>query len=98
MNKYQLLRMFPPKLISKITGDDIYFYTISHRCDNKKMIRFRKEQDGTFDMKGMGFTLGSFEFKHQIQEIIDKANGEKWDDVIDMINSGNVVIEDIKSN
>jgi len=49
-------------------------------------------------MKGMGFTLGSFEFKHQIQEIINKANGEKWDDVINMINSGNVVIEDIKGN
>ena len=107
MSKYQELLQNPPRVRSSIKKNvkEIIFYTVSCMCDNRHTIRFSKNDDGEFQMSGMGFALSNWQFglrpftqggikPFEIEWEADKGN---WTDVIEMINSGTEKIERIIS-
>lgn len=97
MTKYQELRHNAPILTIKEDAKEVIFTTISTMCDNVHYMKFKKNSEGEFKMNGMGNSLSNWQMKHQPYEIEWKADDQKWDDVIKMINSGTSVIESVKS-
>ena len=97
MDKYQKLRMNPPKLTVKKEAREVIFTVISCMCDNVYYLSFKKNNDGDFKMSGNGFALSNFSMKHPIHDIEWEADENMWGGVIAMINSGTSVVEEVKS-
>jgi len=97
MDKYQKLRMNPPKLTVKKEAREVIFTVISCMCDNVYYLSFKKNNDGDFKMSGNGFALSNFQMKHPIHDIEWEADENEWGGVIAMINSGTSVVEEVKS-
>ena len=97
MDKYQKLRMNPPKLTVKKGAREVIFTVISCMCDNVHHITLKKNADGDFKMYGNGFSLSNWQFKHEIHDIEWEADANEWGGVIAMINSGTSVVEEVKS-
>ena len=97
MSKYRELRLNPPKLTIKKDAKEIMFHMVSVMCDNKSLIRLRKDGNGEFKLNGMGQSLSNFQWKHQPYEIEWEADLGEWGGVIAMINSGTEVIESVAS-
>jgi hypothetical protein len=99
MSKYDELRKNPPSVVKDIKKDakEVIFYVVSCMCDNKYTLRLKKNDEGEFKMSGMGFALSNFQFKHKPFEIEWEADGNEWDRVATMINSGTSVIEKVIS-
>ena len=109
ISQYDKLRNNPPKLEIKKDAKEVIFYVVSCMCDNKYNLRLRKNDNGEFKMSGMGYSLSNFQFglehrrlnmrQGRIEpfEIEWEADNENWIDVINMINSGTVLIEKVIS-
>ena len=66
-------------------------------CDNVGHLTFKRNGDNDFKMNGNGFSISNWQMKNEKHEIEWTADGEKWSDVIKMINSGTSVIESVIS-
>jgi hypothetical protein len=97
MSKFSELRQNKPKLTIKEGAREVIFKTISCMCDNVGYLRFKRTEGGDLKMSGNGYSLSNWQFKFQVHEIEWAADGEEWDEVINMINSGTSVIEEVKS-
>lgn len=97
MDKYQELRMNPPKLSIKGGAREVIFKTISCMCDNVGYLRFKKNDEGDFKLDGMGFAISNWQMNHPQHEIEWMADEERWDEVISMINSGTSKVESVTS-
>ena len=65
----------------------ILVFTTIDPMDNKHLLRLeRKELD--FKLSGCGSSLRNWQFKYDIYEIEFAADDDRWDYVINMINSG----------
>ena len=96
-SKYNELRTYKPKLEIKKDAKEVVFKTVSCMCDNVHYISFKKNENGEFKMSGGGSSLSNWQMKHQIFEIVWEADEQNWTKVIEMINSGTAVIENVKS-
>lgn len=97
MSKYIELKQNPPVIKIVKGSKEVIFTTVSCMCDNIHYLKFRKNGDGEFKMSGNGHSLSNWQMKHPIHEIEWKADEEKWDEVIKMINTGTEVIEKVIS-
>jgi hypothetical protein len=97
MSKFSELRQNKPKLTIKEGAREVIFKTISCMCDNVGYLRFKRTEEGDLKMSGNGYSLSNWQFKFQVHEIEWAADGDGWDEVINMINSGTSVIEEVKS-
>jgi hypothetical protein len=97
MSKFSELRQNKPKLTIKEGAREVIFKTISCMCDNVGYLRFKRTEEGDLKMSGNGYSLSNWQFKFQVHEIEWAADGGEWDEVINMINSGTSVIEEVKS-
>lgn len=97
MSQYKNLRLNPPKLTVKENAKEVIFKTISCMCDNVGYLRFKKNDDGEFKLDGMGYAVSNWQMENPKHEIEWKADEGVWDRVVQMINSGTSVIEEVKS-
>jgi hypothetical protein len=97
MDKYQELRMNPPKLSIKGGAREVIFKTISCMCDNVGYLRFKKNDEGDFKLDGKGNSISNWQMKNPQHEIEWTADEEGWDEVISMINSGTTKVESVVS-
>ena len=98
MSKFSELRQNKPKLTIKEGAREVIFKTISCMCDNVGYLRFKRTEEGDLKMSGNGYSLSNWQFKFQVHEIEWAADGGEWDEVINMINSGTSVIEEVNIN
>ena len=95
--KYSQLVNNPPKLTIKEGAKEVVFKTISCMCDNVHYLRFKKNDNGEFNLDGMGYAVSNWRMKHEKFEVEWKADENHWDSVISMINSGTEVVESVVS-
>lgn len=86
-----------PVLKIKENAKEVIFTTYSVMCDNKAYIRLKKNEDGEFQMTGMGRSLSNWQMEYKAYEIERAANENNWSEVIKMINSGTAVIGSVQS-
>jgi len=97
MSKYRELHQNPPKLVIGEGVREVIFKTVSCMCDNIHYLRFKKNDEGDFKMDGKGSSLSNWQMKHTSHEIEWKADENKWEEVIKMINTGTSKIESVVS-
>jgi hypothetical protein len=102
MSKYRELRINQPQLTIKEGAREVIFKLVSCMCNNVSYMKFYKNDNGDFRMQsttknGMGNALSNFQMKHTKEEIEWEADDENWNTVIEMINSGTSLIEEVKS-
>ena len=102
MSKYQeLMRNSAP--FAKKVKKEVIFEMVSCMCDNRAILRMRKNDEGEFKLTspprngGWGNALSNFQFKYPTYEIEWAADEGKWLEVSVMINSGTSLIESVKS-
>ena len=86
-----------PVLKIKENAKEVIFTTYSVMCDNKAYIRLKKNEDGEFQMTGMGRSLSNWQMEYKAYEIERAADEKNWSEVIKMINSGTAVIGSVQS-
>ena len=96
MSKYRELIQNPPKL--KIEGKprEIKVDLVSCMCDNRYRWTIYQNEAGDYRIFTGGYAYSNFGIKHRQDDIEWEADGENWNDVIYMINSGTSKIESIK--
>ena len=102
MSKNRDLRVIPPQLTNIEGAREVIFKLVSCMCDNVSYIKFYQNDKEYFRMQsttknGMGNALSNFQMKHTKEEIEWEADDENWNTVIEMINSGTSLIEEVKS-
>ena len=100
MSKYQELLVNPFYMNGKTVKEnarEVIFYVVSCMCDNRYTLHFRKNDRGDFRMRGGGFSLSNFQFKHKPFEMEWIADEGDWIQVKNMINSGTIKVEDVIS-
>ena len=88
METYRDLVQNPPSLQVKNEAKEVVFTTISSMCDNRHILKMKKNSEGDFKLNGCGFHLSNFGFKFDTHEIEWEADAGEWGSVILMINSG----------
>jgi hypothetical protein len=97
MSEYSNLRANKPVLTVAKNAKEVIFETVSCMCDNKGVIKFKKNSEGDFKMNGMGFCLSNWQMKYPTYDIEWKADEGKWYEVVDMVNSGTAAVKNVKS-
>jgi len=97
MSKYRELKLNAPKLTIKEGAREVIFKTISCMCDNVGHLRFKKNSEGDFKLDGMGFAISNWQMSYEKHELEWISDENKWDEVIEMINSGTSNIESVTS-
>ena len=99
MSIYQELLNNPPTLSKQMTSNprEVIFETISCMCDNQHFLKLKKNSEGDFKLNGNGFSISNWQMKHAKHDIEWSADGGKWQDVINMINTGTSKIASVKS-
>lgn len=101
-SRYLDLRLNPPKLIVLGNPRRVVMKMVSAMCDNRSEIIFTKMDNGEYSMvarnhSGMGESHSNYQTGFSKIDILWEAEDNKWSKVIEMINGGTAVIEDIKS-
>lgn len=97
MSLYRKLRFNPVKVDIKKDAREIQFFVVSCMCDNKYKLTLKKK-DGEFRLYGNGYALSNYSFKGDVKTDCEwQADDQKWDKVVDFINSGTVAIEKVMS-
>jgi hypothetical protein len=97
------LRDNPPTLTVKENAREVILEMVSVMCDNRSLLKFKKNKDGEFRLNspprdgGCGPALSNYQFKHAIYDIEWAADEGDWERVFIMINSGTELIESVKS-
>ena len=76
---------------------EVIFHTVASMCDNEHMFRFKKDASGEFKLNCNGFAYSNFgisDHKYQLEWAADKGD---FFNVIQMINSGYQVVEEVRS-
>ena len=94
---YNYFRYNAPVLKIKENAKEVIFTTYSVMCDNKAYIRLKKNEDGEFQMSGMGNSLSNWQMEFKAHEIEWAADEQDWTEVIKMINTGTAVIGSVQS-
>jgi len=76
---------------------EIIFHTVASMCDNKHMFKFKKNAEGDFNLTCNGFAYSNFGIKNNKYELEWAADEGNFFNVIQMINSGYQVVEEIAS-
>ena len=97
MSKYRELKLNAPKLTIKEGAREVIFKTISCMHDNVHHLRFKKNDEGDFKLDGMGFAITNWQMSYENYELEWISDENKWDEVIEMINSGTSNIESVIS-
>ena len=85
---YTQVRNNPPQLQIKAGAKEVIFTCVSCMCDNISYLRFKKNEEGEFKMDGRGLHTSNWQMEYPKHEIEWTADDEKWDDVIQMVNTG----------
>jgi hypothetical protein len=88
MSQYRTLVYTPPAITIKENAREVIFTLISAMCDNKSTLAFRKNADGDFKARLLGEAFGNIQCKHDKIDIEWTADEGKWQEVIEMINTG----------
>lgn len=97
MSKYEQLKKAPPRPKIAKNAKEVIFTTISCMCDNKHLIRFKKDARGEFQVGGCGNDLRNWQMKFDKYDLTWAADKEDWQRVIEMINTGTSLIESARS-
>ena len=76
---------------------EVIFHTVASMCDNKHMFKFKKNAEGDFNLTCNGFAYSNFGIKNNKYELEWAADEGNFFNVIQMINSGYQVVEEIAS-
>ena len=76
---------------------EVIFHTVAGMCDNKHMFKFKKNAEGDFNLTCNGFAYSNFGIKNNKYELEWAADEGNFFNVIQMINSGYQVVEEIAS-
>jgi len=74
---------------------EVIFHTVAGMCDNKDMFRFKKDDDGEFKLScGFYSNFGITDHEYELEWAADRGD---FFNVIQMINSGYQVVEEVRS-
>jgi len=93
MSKYLNLLNNKPKIKIGKNVNEVIFTTISCMCDNEHNLRLKRNENNEFKFFGYGQSLTNWQMKFKPFEIEWKADKNKWNEVIEMINTGTSKIE-----
>jgi hypothetical protein len=97
MNKYRTLISTPPKLEVRSAPKEVVFYVISAMCDNDYTITFTRNDDKSYNVSGGRFSLRNFSMQGDWeQDLRWLAQDGEWQEVIAVINTGNIVVERVR--
>jgi len=94
---YRDLKLNPPKLSVKENAREVAIHLVSVMCDNKKIMKLKKNTDGDFKLSTGIDAYSNFQIKHEKYEIEWAADNNEWSEVFSFINSGTVAIEKVMS-
>lgn len=103
LTQWQELKYNPPVLKVKDGAREVILEMVSVMCDNRSLLRFKKNNEGDFKLNspprngGYGNALSNYQLKHTPTDIEWEADDENWDEVFNMINTGTAKIESVKS-
>ena len=97
--KYKTLTATPPKISVVAGAREVIFTTVSCMCDNIHQLTFRKNDEGDFRVSGNGSCLSNWQMKGEDYktDLEWAADDQKWDNVIDIINTGTAVVSSVRS-
>ena len=95
--KYHELLVNPPMLEVKENARELIIETISCMCDNRHLLKLKKNKEGEFKLYGSGSAISNWQMKHDQYEIEWSADEGNWNEVFAMINTGTEKINSVKS-
>ena len=102
MKTFEELKTNPPKLTIVKDAREVIFTMISCMCNNKSYITFKQDPNKEFNVwatlpSGMGYSFSNYQFRYPKHEMLWTADEQKWNEVIEMLNSGTGLIAEVKS-
>lgn len=97
MSLYHTLKKNPTKIIVVENPSEVHFDVISCTCDNKAIISFKKQQDGSFNVHANGHAMSNFGLQFDHIDLDWAARDNKWNEVAKMINSGYSLVSRVRS-
>lgn len=76
---------------------EIQLHTVAGMCDNKRLLTLKKNADGDFKLHRNGQAYGNFGIPYNQYELEWEADKGNFVRVIQMINKGFQVVEQVKS-
>jgi len=76
---------------------EVIFHTVASMCDNKYLFKFKKDDNGEFQLSCNGFAYSNFGIPNNKYELEWAADDDRFFNVIQMINSGYQVVEKVVS-
>jgi len=76
---------------------EVIFHTVASMCDNKYLFKFKKDDNGEFQLSCNGFAYSNFGISNNKYELEWAADDDRFFNVIQMINSGYQVVEKVVS-
>ncbi len=97
MTEYQRLRNFPPVLEVKKDAREVIIHIVSVMCDNKYLLKLKKNSNNEFRLDTQGQAFSNFQMKCNEYEIEWASDEGDWSKVFEFINSGVQRISQVKS-
>ena len=97
MSKFRELTYNPPKLSVVKNPKEVIIETISCMCDNRHLLKLKKNENDEFELSAGMQCLSNFQFEHDVYEIEWAADNQDWKSVFYMINSGTSRIKSVRS-
>jgi len=92
---YNKLRLNPPTLKVEGKPREMKIDVVSVMCDNKYRWKV-KQVDGDYKISTSPFSFRNFQTKFRKDDIEWEMDNGNWNQVFDMINSGTILVEQIK--
>ena len=101
MTYQELLTTFIRIKVEK-TAKEVIFKTVSCMCDNVSYLRFRKDENGEFKLRGMygsgsGAAYSNWQIPYPKHELEWMADEGRWTKIKSMIEEGTSRVENAKS-
>jgi nuclear transport factor 2 (NTF2) superfamily protein len=94
---YEELRDNPPNLWVADGAKEVIIHTTSCMCDNKALLRLKKNSDNEFKLNSPNWALSNWQFRCEIYEIEWMADEGNWSRVFELINTGTSLISEVRS-
>mgnify|MGYP000156218501 CR=1 FL=1 len=97
-SKYWELRNNPPAIkVEKENPREVHFYLRSVMCDNESKIVLKRKEDGQYSVNAGNQALSNFQMKGDYKtDLVWAAEDGNWNEVVDIINTGTVAVENVR--
>jgi hypothetical protein len=98
---YWRLKASKPKFVVKKDAKEVIFTMVSAMCDNRSLIKLKKNSDGEFRVRAstgdIGYAMSNYQLEYDVHDIEWAADEQSWDEVVSALNSGTAQIYSVRS-